>query len=59
MTELPYSSKRKQTVQEGHSLDIPMVARIMQAQQGQLILTNNENQKGLQVVMELPLHSLV
>ncbi|SCN36310.1 Protein of unknown function [Bacillus cytotoxicus] len=31
----------------------------MQAHQGQLILTNNENQKGLQVVMELPLHSLV
>ncbi|WP_242143008.1 MULTISPECIES: sensor histidine kinase KdpD [unclassified Bacillus cereus group] len=57
ITELPYSSKRKQTIQEGHGLGIPMVARIMQAHQGQLILTNNENQKGLKVVMEFPLHS--
>ncbi|WIK98743.1 HAMP domain-containing sensor histidine kinase (plasmid) [Bacillus bombysepticus] len=56
ITELPYSSRRKRTVQEGHGLGIPMVARIVQAHHGRLILTSGEDQRGLTAAIELPLH---
>ncbi|MFD3448908.1 sensor histidine kinase [Microbacteriaceae bacterium 4G12] len=54
ITVLPYSSRRKQTIQQGHGLGIPMVARIVQAHHGRLILASGEEQKGLKVVMEFP-----
>ncbi|MFD2624155.1 sensor histidine kinase [Salibacterium salarium] len=55
ITELPYSSKRKQTVQQGHGgLGLPMVERIIQAHHGRLILSSDVDQKGLIVIMELP-----
>ncbi|EOQ04703.1 hypothetical protein KOY_04878 [Bacillus cereus VDM021] len=54
ITELPYSSKRKQTVQQGHGLGVPMVARIVQAHQGRLVLKNDEQRTGLKVRVELP-----
>ncbi len=46
ITELPYSSRRKRTVQEGHGLGIPMVARIVQAHRGYLNLTNEKIKMG-------------
>lgn len=55
ITELPYSSKRKRTVQQGHGLGLPMVARIAQAHHGRIILESDwENQGGLKAIMELP-----
>lgn len=57
ITELPYSSRRKGTIQQGHGLGIPMVARIVQAHHGRLILESGEDQKGLKVVMEFPVHA--
>lgn len=56
ITELPYSSRRKRTVQEGHGLGIPMVARIVEAHHGCLNLANRENQNGLIATIELPVH---
>ncbi|PFV83435.1 two-component sensor histidine kinase [Bacillus sp. AFS059628] len=56
ITELPYSSRRKRTVQEGHGLGIPMVARIVQAHHGRLILASGEDQRGLTAAIELPVH---
>ncbi|WP_242218301.1 sensor histidine kinase KdpD [Bacillus cereus group sp. BfR-BA-01380] len=57
ITELPYSSRRKRTVQQGHGLGIPMVARIVQAHHGRLILASDKDQRGLKAVMEFPVHS--
>lgn len=54
ITELPYSLRRKRAVQEGHGLGIPMVARIVQAHHGRLILESDMDQGGLKVVMEFP-----
>lgn len=54
ITELPYSSKRKQTVQEGHGLGVPMVARIVQAHQGRLVIKNDEQRTGLEVGIKFP-----
>lgn len=56
ITELPYSSRRKRTVQEGHGLGIPMVARIVQAHRGRLLISNNRGERGLTAVIELPVH---
>lgn len=56
ITELPYSSRRKRTVQEGHGLGIPMVARIVQAHRGNLNLASSEDQSGLIATIELPVH---
>lgn len=58
ITELPYSSKRKKPVQQGHGLGLPMVARIAKAHQGRLILESSLDQGGLVAVMEFPVQSL-
>ncbi|GFN32222.1 sensor histidine kinase [Paenibacillus xylaniclasticus] len=55
ITELPYSSRRKLPVQQGHGLGLPMVARIAKAHDGCLSLESNEEQGGLKAVMEFPL----
>lgn len=55
-TELPYTSKRKRTVKEGHGLGLPMVSRIVQAHHGQLIL-ENMHPKGLKAIMLFPIQS--
>lgn len=52
ITELPYSSRRKKPVQHGHGLGLPMVARIVKAHHGRLILENIVDQGGLRAVME-------
>lgn len=57
ITELPYSSKRKKPVQEGHGLGLPMVARIMQAHNGGLILESNGDQQGLTATMVFPVET--
>ncbi|HFJ9467691.1 sensor histidine kinase [Bacillus paranthracis] len=56
ITELPYSSRRKRTVKEGHGLGIPMVARIVQAHHGRLFISNNGDRGGLTTVIELLAH---
>lgn len=54
ITELPYSSRRRRSVQQGHGLGLPMVARIAQAHQGRLKLVSSADQGGLEAVMEFP-----
>ena len=54
ITELPYSSKRKRPVRQGHGLGLPMVARIAEAHHGRLILGSGADQKGLTATMEFP-----
>lgn len=54
ITELPYSSRRRRSVQQGHGLGLPMVARIAQAHQGRLKLVSSVDQGGLEAVMEFP-----
>lgn len=52
ITELPYSSKRKEPNLQGHGLGLPMAARIAKAHQGRLILVSGKEHKGLKAVME-------
>lgn len=54
ITELPYSSRRKRTIEQGHGLGLPMVARIMQAHHGRFTITSGKDQGGLIAVMEFP-----
>lgn len=54
ITELPYSSRRRRSVHQGHGLGLPMVARIAQAHHGRLILENGMDHRGLIAVMEFP-----
>lgn len=54
ITELPYSSRRRRSVQQGHGLGLPMVARIAQAHRGRLKLVSGVDQGGLEAVMEFP-----
>lgn len=53
LLELPYSTKRKHPVHNGHGLGLPMVARIAKAHHGQLILTSDTG-KGMRAEIELP-----
>lgn len=53
LTELPYSSKRKHPVHNGHGLGLPMVARIAKAHHGQLVLTSDTG-KGMNAEIILP-----
>lgn len=57
ITELPYSSRRRRSVQQGHGLGLPMVARIVQAHQGRLNLVSGVDQRGLEAIMEFPVQS--
>lgn len=50
---LPYTTGRIRPVRQGHGLGLPMVARIAQAHQGQLILESDTGQ-GLTAVIKLP-----
>ncbi|GGG02981.1 two-component sensor histidine kinase [Paenibacillus albidus] len=50
---LPYTEGRVRPVRQGHGLGLPMVARIAQAHQGQLILESDTGQ-GLRAVLRLP-----
>jgi len=54
ITELPYSATGNRAVRdrEGHGLGIPMVARIMKAHRGRLVLASGADQRGLKAVME-------
>ncbi|MEC0245914.1 HAMP domain-containing sensor histidine kinase [Paenibacillus chitinolyticus] len=54
ITELPYSSRRRRSVQQGHGLGLPMVARIAQAHHGRLNLVSGADHRGLETVMEFP-----
>ena len=53
LLELPFSSKRKRSSDNGHGLGLPMVARIAKAHQGQLILSSDVG-KGLRAEIALP-----
>lgn len=57
ITELPYSSRRKKPVHNGHGLGLPMVARIAKAHHGSLMLDSSPEQKGLVAVMEFPVQA--
>ncbi|MFS0612972.1 sensor histidine kinase [Lederbergia ruris] len=54
ITELPYSAKRMRTVKQGHGLGLPMVARIMSAHNGSLILESGVEPRGLKAIMKFP-----
>ncbi|WP_159887990.1 sensor histidine kinase [Paenibacillus puerhi] len=56
ITEYPYSLKRQRSVQQGHGLGLPMVARIAQAHHGRLQLSSEPDKKGLEAILEFPLH---
>lgn len=56
ITELPYSSRRKRPVQQGHGLGLPMVSRIALAHHGSLNLTSGGDHSGLIAIMEFPVH---
>ncbi len=53
LLELPYSAKRKHPRQNGHGLGLPMVARIVKAHQGHLILYS-DIEKGFSAEIVLP-----
>lgn len=53
LLELPFSSKRKRSSQNGHGLGLPMVARIAKAHQGHLILSSDIG-KGFRAEIVLP-----
>lgn len=53
LLELPFSSKRKHSSNNGHGLGLPMVARIAKAHQGNLILSSDVD-KGLRAEIVLP-----
>ncbi|SDE43635.1 Signal transduction histidine kinase [Paenibacillus sp. UNCCL117] len=55
ITELPYSLERRRSIQQGHGLGLPMVARIANAHQGRLHLSSEPHKKGLEAVLEFPL----
>lgn len=56
ITELPYSSRRKHPVQQGHGLGLPMVSRIAKAHNGRLLIENGggADRGGLHIKMEIP-----
>lgn len=54
LIELPYSSKRKNNIHNGHGLGLPMVSRIAKAHHGELILTSSEGM-GLCADIEIPI----
>lgn len=55
ITELPYSLNRRRSIQQGHGLGLPMVARIAHAHHGRLNLSSDPDKKGLEADLEFPL----
>lgn len=53
LMELPYSSKRKSVKNNSHGLGLPMVARILKAHKGNLIITSDVG-KGVKAKLVLP-----
>ncbi|HCQ91370.1 MULTISPECIES: sensor histidine kinase [unclassified Clostridium] len=53
LLELPYSSKRKSFIHNGHGLGLPMVSRIIKAHNGKFILESQE-EKGFKAIIILP-----
>lgn len=53
LLELPYSSKRKNFIHNGHGLGLPIVLRIIKAHNGKFILDSEEG-KGFKAIIILP-----
>jgi len=54
ITELPYSFNRRRSLQQGHGLGLPMVARIARTHHGSLILNSHPVKEGLEAILEFP-----
>lgn len=54
LLELPYSSKRKNFIHNGHGLGLPMVSRIIKAHNGEFMLESEEG-KGFKAIIILPI----
>ncbi|GIN73290.1 two-component sensor histidine kinase [Bacillus sp. J14TS2] len=55
ITFLPYASKRADGVKQRHGLGLPMVSRIMKAHKGEFSTERNTSQKGVEMIMKIPL----
>ncbi|MBO0996014.1 sensor histidine kinase [Bacillus sp. SD088] len=55
ITFLPYASKRADGVKQRHGLGLPMVSRIMKAHKGEFSIERNSSQKGVEMIMKIPL----
>ncbi|WP_440896689.1 sensor histidine kinase [Amphibacillus sp. Q70] len=55
ITYLPYASKRVNKSKKGHGLGLPMVARIVKAHHGEFSIEKNVSEKGVKMIMKIPL----